>query len=117
MGLHFYLKVALGCREDFFGPGTASFLEKVEKHGSILGACQEMGMSYSKGWRMIKRMEREAGIVFLTRKSGGRDGGYSHLTPEGRDFLRRYRTFEKRVREEAQRIFWEEFEAEAKKTE
>ena len=59
------LRLTLEKEERFFGPGVARILELIEKKGSIQGACNEMGMSYSKSWKIIKRAEKELGFHLL----------------------------------------------------
>ncbi|MDO5336961.1 MAG: LysR family transcriptional regulator [Eubacteriales bacterium] len=83
-------KVILAKEEDFFGPGVYELLIKIGETGSIQSAAREMGMSYSKGWKMVNRVEEEMGFPFLNRLAGGKSGGSSTLTQEGRIFLERY---------------------------
>lgn len=83
-------KVILAKEEDFFGPGVYELLLKIGETGSIQAAAKDMGMSYSKGWKMVNRVEEEMGFPFLNRLAGGKSGGSSTLTQEGRIFLERY---------------------------
>lgn len=104
--LTFNIKLRLAKQENFFGPGVVQFLQQVEEKGSMLAACQAMNMSYSKGWKMIKNAEDEMGFQFLTSSTGGSKGGNSQLTPEGRDFVRRYQELEENVNKVAEAFFW-----------
>lgn len=74
----------------FFGPGMYQLLKAVDRLGSINAACTETGISYSKAWKGINHIEEELGFPVLERKNGGRRGGKSELTAEGREFLSRY---------------------------
>lgn len=103
--LEFQVKLMLRKEDDFFGPGVAAFLLKIQETGSILAACQEMNMSYSKGWKMLARAEEEMGFPFLIRKNGGRGGGFSQLTPEGETFVRKYNAFVQDVSRMAENFF------------
>ena len=103
--LKFDLKVFLTKEEDFFGPGVARFLLMVEEKGSMLAACQEMNMSYSKGWKMVKSVEDEMGFPFLIRQAGGSSGGSSRLTDEGREFIRRYQALQRDAYKTAEAFF------------
>ena len=58
-------------------------------------ACKEMEMSYSKGWKIIKKAENYLGYSLIESKSGGASGGFSHLTPEAKELLTRYKGMEK----------------------
>ena len=68
-----------------------------------------MGLSYSKGTRMIKKAEKELGYKLLERWTGGYGGGGSRLTKEGSDLLQKYKEFALQVEIEADRVFQEIF--------
>ncbi len=103
-------------KEDiFFGPGKARLMEYIEKTGSMQEACLQMGLSYSKGARMIKMAEKQLGFKLLERRIGGSGGGGSRLTEEGRNLLKKYRQLTLRVQEDADRAFEEIFGANAQK--
>lgn len=93
----------------FFGPGKARLMEYIEKTGSMQEACLEMGLSYSKGARMIKAAEKQLGLKLLERRIGGSGGGGSRLTDEGMDLLKKYRQLTLRVQKDADRAFEEIF--------
>lgn len=88
-----------------FGPGLAALLTHIEESGSMKEACAKMDMSYSKGWKIVNRAERELGYELLTRRHGGRQGGNCAVTEEGRAFLERYRRMEADVKRYAKEIF------------
>ena len=77
------VQVRLAKEGIFFGPGKARLMEYIEKTGSMQEACLEMGLSYSKGARMIKAAEKQLGFKLLERRIGGSGGGGSRLTDEG----------------------------------
>ena len=79
--------------EKFFGEGPCRLLEKVEETGSLRCAAASMEMAYSKALKLVKQAEQALGFPLTQRSVGGRDGGGSTLTPEGRDFLRRYEAY------------------------
>lgn len=103
--LDFQVKLVLRRQEDFFGPGIAEFMLKIQETGSILAACQEMNMSYSKGWKMVNKIEEEMGMPFLIRKNGGKGGGSSVLTPEAEIFVKKYYAFLQDVNRMAENFF------------
>lgn len=84
------IKLVLTKEEDFFGPGIYHLLKYIDETGSIQAAAAKMHMSYSKGWKMVNKVEKEMGFLFLNRCNGGRNGGSSTLTEEGRLFMERY---------------------------
>ena len=93
----------------FFGPGPAQLLQGIERTASVALASEETGISYSKCWQMIRRLEKKAGFAVLERKTGGSGGGGSRLTQKGRDLLRRYERLGARMKEALQTMYEEEF--------
>ena len=51
------IKVQLAGTEPFFGPGVRMLLECIREEGSVREACEKMGLSYSKGRKMLERAE------------------------------------------------------------
>ncbi|NLO85103.1 MAG: LysR family transcriptional regulator [Clostridiales bacterium] len=81
--------------EKCFGPGIASLMDGIDRGGSLSAAAREMGMAYSKAWTVFQNCEEVLGLPLLQRQSGGRKGGKSTLTPEGRALLAHYRSIQK----------------------
>ena len=77
----------------FFGEGPYRLLRCVEKKGSLRAAAMEMEMAYSKASKMLKQAEANLGFSLTTRSTGGKDGGGSVLTPEGRQWLSQYEAY------------------------
>lgn len=105
-----FVQVRLGIADHiFFGPGKARLMEAVERTGSLQEACKDMGLSYSKGSRMIKNTEKQLGIRLVERWTGGNGGGGSRLTPEGKNLLARYQELCRRVQADTEEAFPEYF--------
>ncbi|MCD8301297.1 MAG: LysR family transcriptional regulator [Clostridiales bacterium] len=102
-------KLILRNEEDFFGPGTAELFRKTQEYGSIRMAAESMHMSYSKAQKLIIRAEKESEFPILIRKAGGKNGGYSELTAEGKEFLRHYYVMRKEVQAATDAIFKKHF--------
>ncbi len=92
-----------------FGEGPCELLGWVAAKKSLRQAALEMGMSYSKAWGLIARIEEKLGFELLERRAGGRAGGGSELTPEALLLMKRYREFSADVREAMGRIYKEHF--------
>ena len=92
------VRLRLAKSDTFFGPGVAEFLTLVDQTNSMQTACREMEMSYSKGWKIIKKAEKYLGYSLIQSRSGGAAGGSSHLTKEAKDFLSRYQDMEKELK-------------------
>ena len=76
--------------EKFFGEGPARLLHLVEETGSLRAAALSMGMAYTKALKLLKQAEAALGFPLTQRSVGGKDGGGSCLTPEGKEWLARY---------------------------
>ena len=107
--LHFTVTLRLYGEEKCFGPGIAELLERVESAGSLRKATMDMGMAYSKAWKILKTAEENLGFPLLHSVTGGKGGGGAALTEEGRSFLARYRGFEQCVKDYAAEAFYEMF--------
>ncbi len=79
--------------EKFFGEGPYRLLRLVEEEGSLLQAAKKMEMAYSKAVRILKNAEASLGFPLLHRMTGGKSGGGSTLTEEGRSWADRYEAF------------------------
>ena len=77
----------------FFGEGPFRLLLGVEKTGSLRAAAMEMEMAYSKASKILKQAETNLGFPLTIRAVGGKDGGGSILTPEGKRWLRQYEAY------------------------
>ena len=79
--------------EKFFGEGPRRLLRLVEETGSLRCAAATMEMAYSKALKLVKQAEEVLGFPLTQRSVGGKDGGGSTLTPEGRRFLLQYEAY------------------------
>ena len=70
-----------------------ALLEAVERTGSINAAAAELGVHFRVAWRKLKEMEEGLGMKLTKRVVGGKHGGGTALTPEGRDYVRRFHEF------------------------
>lgn len=79
--------------EKFFGEGPCRLLHGVEETGSLRAAANAMGMAYSKALRILKNAENALGFPLTERSTGGKNGGGSILTPQGKEWLGRYEAY------------------------
>ena len=70
--------------EKFFGEGPCRLLHAIEETGSL---------AYTKALRIIKNAEAALGFPLTTRCVGGKSGGGSTLTPQGKEWLTKYETY------------------------
>ncbi len=88
--IHPRVKVQLVKNEAFFGPGMMVLLKQIEVLGNIREACEKTGMSYSKGWTLIRTAEKEMGCTIVERSPGGKHGGTARVTATGRRLMDKY---------------------------
>jgi len=99
------VKVFLKKEDSFMDEQTAQLLYLIDIMGSIRDACLKMNISYSKGMKMINILEHQTQDLLVVRKVGGAQGGYTYLTDQGKEFLKRFRKYEKELNDKAQELF------------
>ena len=97
--------------EKFFGEGPAKLLHGIEEKGSLRSAAMSMDMAYTKALRIMKNAENALGFPLTTRTTGGKDGGGSKLTPEGKAWLAKYEAYRAACGELNQELFRKFFPA------
>lgn len=86
-----------------FGKGISDLCRGVRSKGSLNAAAKDIGMAYSKAWRIIKDTEAALDVQLLNR-----DGAHgSELTEEGGRILDTYIAINNRLQAEAQQLFAE----------
>ena len=79
--------------EKFFGEGPARLMRGVEQQGSLRAAAMAMKMAYTKALKLVKQAEAALGFPLITRTTGGKTGGGSVLTLEGKQWLSQYEAY------------------------
>jgi molybdate transport system regulatory protein len=102
--LHLWLETDEGV---FFGAGRALLLEKIEQHGSLKKAAEELGMSYRAAWGKIRATEEVLGVKLIAQ-NGCKKGGH-RLTKHGqqlkKQFLLWFHEVEREAWKKAREIF------------
>ena len=99
-----------------FGDGPYELLKQVDKTKSLHQAANQMGMAYSKAWRLIRTLEERLGFVLLERKTGGQSGGGSRVTPKARELMKHYGQFRKDVKNAMEKIYRRHFNSMVRRT-
>lgn len=95
--------------ERFFGEGPYRLLLAVETEGSLRAAAASMGMAYTKALRLVRHAEQALGFALTQRTTGGRDGGGSRLTPQGKEFLDQYAAYREQCTQACRGIYCQVF--------
>lgn len=70
-----------------------ALLEAVEATGSLAAAAEQLGVPYRTATYKLREIETSLGVRLVATRSGGATGGGSLLTPEARDYIRRWHAF------------------------
>jgi len=103
--IHPRVKVTLAREEEFFGPGTEQLLRYIQLTHSVRTSCSRMGVSYSKGWKIIAVLEKAMGYPIVARRQGGVGGGWAELTPEGEELLLLYQRLSQESASQVRQLF------------
>ena len=82
----------------FLGQGRIALLLAIDQKGSISKAARSMNMSYLKAWKLVRSMNTVSGTPLVTKISGGKGGGGSKLTKEGRNAIDLYQKLNSRCK-------------------
>lgn len=107
--LHAGFQIRISREKVFYGPGPHHLLQLTDEFGSLSNACQHMGMSYTKGRRIISTMEEELGFPVLETQQGGKTGGSSRLTQSALSLMARYCDFEAEAAQMLEELFQKYF--------
>ncbi|OQY05872.1 MAG: hypothetical protein B6I20_00255 [Bacteroidetes bacterium 4572_117] len=72
------------------GDGRFALLNEIDITGSLKSAAEKTNISYRKAWGSIKEAEEQLGFKLVEKQRGGKDGGNSRLSPEGKQLLEAY---------------------------
>lgn len=87
------------------GDGKWKILKKIEECGSLVKACEELGITYRHTWNDLRKIEKQLGFPLLDSSRGGAEGGSTQLTSEGKRLIKAFDQFHERM----DRIMNEEF--------
>jgi len=76
---------------EFLGSDRIALLEKIDEYGSITKAAKAVGISYKKAWDTIDAINNLSEKPLFRRMTGGKSGGGTSITEEGREVIRTYR--------------------------
>ncbi len=75
----------------FLGGERIALLEKIDELGSISKAAKSVGISYKTAWQLVNAVNNLSEKELVDRTTGGKHGGGTKLTREGKKLLNRYR--------------------------
>lgn len=91
--------------EGAFGDGKWRLLDAIEAHGSLRAASQSLGISYRKAWGDLKKTQNALGVMLVEKQRGGKAGGRTILTDQGRKWIKAYGAFRGDIEEAIAKAF------------
>lgn len=88
----------------FAGHGRIDLLRRIAETGSISQAAKSIGMSYKQAWDSVDAMNNLSAEPLVRRRTGGRHGGGTELTDEGRRLIAVYEAAEREHRRFLERL-------------
>ena len=85
-------------------------LDMIDQTGSISRAAEKMNVTYHRAWEKLHEMEVGLGYILVDAQVGGVHGGGAQLTPQGRDLMKKFRTFDQGLGDEIEQRFGKAFE-------
>lgn len=97
--LVFNYKIWLSTNEgiNLMGDGKWKILKAIEKLGSLKAATDSLGITYRRTWGDLKKIEELLGFALLEKERGGKDGGKTYLTTEGKLLVNAFDEFHNKV--------------------
>ena len=81
---HIWFQTETGLR---IGERRAKLLEQIDLSGSISEAARQLKIPYRRAWGMVREMNNNTKEPLVIKEVGGKDGGRSILTKEGKKIV------------------------------
>ena len=82
----------------YLGDDRIHLLEKIDELGSITKAAKDVGISYKTAWDTINMINNLADKPLVDRLTGGKGGGGTSLTAEGKKVIAQFKTIQEEHR-------------------
>jgi molybdate transport system regulatory protein len=79
-------------QSEFLGSDRIHLLEKIDELGSITKAAKAVGISYKTAWDTVNMINNLAEKPLVDRLTGGKGGGGTSLTVEGKKVIVQFKT-------------------------
>jgi len=83
---------------EFLGGDRINLLEKIEELGSITKAAKGVGISYKTAWDTVNLINNLAEKPLVDRSAGGKGGGGTSLTAEGKKVINQFKAIQEEHR-------------------
>lgn len=82
----------------FLGGDRINLLEQIAECGSITKAAKAVGISYKTAWDVINMINNLSDKPLVERMTGGKGGGGTYLTDEGKKVISQFRVIQEEHR-------------------
>lgn len=82
----------------YLGGDRINLLEKIDELGSITKAAKAVGISYKTAWDTVNVINNLAEKPLVDRLTGGKGGGGTSLTAEGKKIITQFKTIQEEHR-------------------
>jgi molybdate transport system regulatory protein len=89
--LKFKVRLENTDKEGILGDGKFELINFIDQLGSLKAAADKTGISYRKAWGNVKDAEEKLGFLLVEKHRGGKHGGNSILTTEGKKLIEAYK--------------------------
>jgi molybdate transport system regulatory protein len=91
--------------EGVFGDGKSRLLKGIDAEGSLKSASEALSISYRKAWGDLKKAEDNLGVSLVEKQRGGKMGGRTALTEQGKKWLKAYTRFRGDIEKAVERAY------------
>jgi len=85
-------------QSEFLGGELIDLLERIDELGSITRAAKAVGISYKTAWDTVNTINNLAVKPLVDRSAGGKGGGGTRLTTEGKKIINQFKTIQEEHR-------------------
>ena len=79
--------------EGVFGDGKWRLLKSIDTERSLKAASESLRISYRKAWGDLKKAQDALNIALVEKQRGGKIGGRTDLTSQGKKWVKAYTKF------------------------
>lgn len=105
--LNYKIWLSTSSGKGIMGDGKWQILKAIEEHGSLMAATVALDITYRRTWGDLKKIEQLLGFSLLEKSRGGKDGGHTHLTVQGKKLVKAFDEFHKRLDHQIDAAFTE----------
>ena len=88
------MRIRIYAGNRMLGPGKIELLEQIDATGSLAASAKQMGMSYTRAWKLVQELNCDLESPMVEMSRGGMGGGAAQVTAFGKKVLALYQRME-----------------------